>query len=114
MLKVKGDPMIGLVSNEIPLNLLKPFANKKQLDRYLKHVARGGAGFIVESSSHGNETKIIDDPGWTYADNGNDVPAPTLESHLVFDLERGLPTVVFITRVDVKKGEELNMDWGCW
>jgi hypothetical protein len=58
------------------------------------------AGIVIECSSHGNETKPIDDAGWLQAGHGGTVTKPNIESFLVLDLKRGIPTVGFFVTED--------------
>jgi len=59
---MKEDPMLGLAANYIPANLLNAFVTALQRNAYKKRYSRHG--FVIEASSHGNETKfmtILDD-----------------------------------------------------
>mmetsp|Transcript_39531 Transcript_39531/g.77221 ORF Transcript_39531/g.77221 Transcript_39531/m.77221 type:complete len:581 (-) Transcript_39531:447-2189(-) len=120
MVKSAGDPMVGLTSNYIPFRILNRMARRRNAKetKIFREDGNGPSGFVMDSSTHGNETKHIDDPCWIFMGVGNadgsNVPKPNLSSHVVLDLKRGLPTVCFVTNRTVGPGTELTMDWGCW
>jgi len=125
MLKDVGDPMVALASHFIPSSILKVISpdylwenfkeeSKEKYGRQYTYVP----GFVMDSSTHGNETKHIDDAGWLFLGeslaNRSDVPTPNLESNVCIDLERGMLTCVFVTSQKTAKNQELLHDWGCW
>jgi len=126
MVEENGDPFVHLQASQIPAELLRPLVNSREWQLYrdghtrrmknghIKKVARSHCvkSLVIECSSHGNESRHIDDPGWLYADHGAQLPEPTLEARLILDLERGLPTDGYFTAKKVRPGTELMMDWG--
>jgi hypothetical protein len=114
------DPFFGLAANYISPHLFKCFARDDVWKQYSKHYRMKSAddhhigGFVIECSTHGNETKHIDDLGWIQGGSNRPQSEPNLEAFLVLDLERNMPTIGFFTSRTVKKDEELTMDWGCW
>jgi len=120
MLGKVDDPMIGLTGSEIPAHLFKDLVSKDVWAKYkLDHTDPESGrieGFVIESSSHGNETRHIDDASWLHSGYGSTHTPANIEPYLILDLRRRLPTVMFFVKehVEVKKGEELTMDWGCW
>jgi len=117
---VTENPSRGLSSSYVGPELLQCLASRETWDCYQKHhrIQEDGkervAGIIIECSTHGNETKHIDDPGWLHAGENQPTVEPNVDAHLVLDLERRMPTVAFFTNTHICKGEELVMDWGCW
>lgn len=110
------NPMFGLAANQVPASLFQKFASKEAWLDYKKEnmCGKNVGSIIIESSSHGNESKHIDDSAWLHAGFNRPAVKPNLDSMLVLDLIRDKPTVGFFTNRSVEKGEELTMDWGCW
>jgi hypothetical protein len=128
MLKDAGDPMIGLTSSVIPSCLLKivaksnPGSDLWETFRKSSQAEHGDTypyvpGFVMDSCTHGNETKHIDDPYWLFSrdakPDASDTPKPNTESHVVLDLKRGILTVVFVTSQGVAVTQIVFYAKGC-